>query len=144
MQWPFVPWPSVRWPFVRWPFDRWPCVRVAFSPGVVQVFLGLEPSTSYSMHFFTQLSSSFRNTCPYHRSLFCCNSNTNVMSSIPDLSLSAPYLNGKKMTKKVCTHCTGAIFFFQLSTASSVDFAICSFYINLYLYINLAYSSGQA
>ena len=27
--------------------------------------LGLEPSTSYSMHFFTQ-TSSFRSTCPYH------------------------------------------------------------------------------
>ena len=47
--------------------------------------LGLGPSTSYSMHFFAQ-SSSFRSTCPYHRSLFCCN--TNAMSSIPSLSLS--------------------------------------------------------
>ena len=27
--------------------------------------LGLEPSTLYSMHFFTQSSSSFRSTCPY-------------------------------------------------------------------------------
>ena len=26
--------------------------------------LGLEPSTSYSIHFFTQSVSSFRNTCP--------------------------------------------------------------------------------
>jgi len=34
--------------------------------------LGLTPSTSYSIHFFTQSLSSFRNTCPYHRSLFCC------------------------------------------------------------------------
>jgi len=32
---------------------------------------GLAPSTSYSIHFFTQSLSSFRNTCPYHRSLFC-------------------------------------------------------------------------
>jgi len=47
--------------------------------------LGLGPSTSYSMHFFTQ--SSFRNTCPYHHSLFCCN--TNVMSSTSSLSLSS-------------------------------------------------------
>ena len=52
--------------------------------------LGLGPSTSYSMHFFTQSSSAFRSTCPYHSSLFCCN--TNAMSSIPSLSLSAPYL----------------------------------------------------
>ena len=49
--------------------------------------LGLGPSTSYSMHFFTQSSSSFRSTCPYQRSLFCCN--TNAMSSIPSLSLSS-------------------------------------------------------
>ena len=42
--------------------------------------LGLEPSTSCSIHFFTQSSSSFRNTWPYQRSLFCCN--TNAMSNI--------------------------------------------------------------
>ena len=34
--------------------------------------LGVEPSTSYYVHFFTQSVSFFRNTCPYHRSLFCC------------------------------------------------------------------------
>jgi len=48
--------------------------------------LGLGPSTSYSMHFFTQSSSSFHSTCSYQRSLFCCN--TNAISSIPILSLS--------------------------------------------------------
>ena len=37
-------------------------------------------------YFFTQSSSSFRSTCPYHRSLFCCH--TNAMSSISNLSLS--------------------------------------------------------
>jgi len=49
--------------------------------------LGLGPSTSQSMYFFTQLSSSFHSTCPYQRSLFCCN--TNAMSSIPSLSLNS-------------------------------------------------------
>jgi len=34
--------------------------------------LSLEPSTSYSIHFFTQSLSSFRNICPYHRNMFCC------------------------------------------------------------------------
>jgi len=34
--------------------------------------LGLEPSTSYSRHFFTQSVSSFRNTRPYQCNLFCC------------------------------------------------------------------------
>ena len=48
---------------------------------------GLGPSTSYSMHFFTQSSSSFCSTCPYHRSLFCCNAS--AVSSIPNLSLSS-------------------------------------------------------
>jgi len=48
---------------------------------------GLGPSTSYSMNFFTQPSSSFHSTCPYHRRLFCCN--TNATSSIPNLSLSS-------------------------------------------------------
>ena len=42
--------------------------------------LGLEPSTSYSIHFFTHSVSSFHNTCPYHRNLFCCS--INIISSI--------------------------------------------------------------
>ena len=50
--------------------------------------LGLGPSTSYSIHFFIQSSSSFRSTYQYQRSLFCCN--TSAMSSIP--SLSTPYV----------------------------------------------------
>ena len=43
--------------------------------------LGLVPSTLYSIHFFTQLLSSFRSTCPYHyhRNLFRCS--TEIMSS---------------------------------------------------------------
>ena len=45
--------------------------------------LGLWPSASYPIHFFTQ-SSSFCNTCPYHCRPFCCN--TNVMSSIPNFT----------------------------------------------------------
>jgi len=47
--------------------------------------LGLELSTSYSIHFFTQSVSSFRNTCPYHHNLFC--GSINIISSIPSLSL---------------------------------------------------------
>jgi len=45
------------------------------------------PSTSYSIHFFTQPVSSFRSTCPYHRNLFCCS--INIISSIPSLSLNS-------------------------------------------------------
>ena len=46
--------------------------------------LCLEPSTSYSIHFFT---SSFCSTCPYHRNLFCCS--INIISSIPSVSLNS-------------------------------------------------------
>jgi len=38
-------------------------------------------------NFFTQLLSSFRSTCLYHHSLFCCS--TKIMSSNPSLSLIA-------------------------------------------------------
>jgi len=42
----------------------------------LQVFfcllLGLAPSTSYSIHLFTQSLSSFRNTCPYHHFYHLC------------------------------------------------------------------------
>ena len=58
--------------------------------------LGLGPSTSYSVHFFAQSSSSFRSTCPYQRSLFCCN--TNVMSSIYMLCLAKRPRNLKCLT----------------------------------------------
>ena len=43
--------------------------------------LGLGPCTSYSMHFFTQ-SSSFRNTCPYHRSLLSLLISSSSISAI--------------------------------------------------------------
>jgi len=63
----------------------------SFSHNLCQVFfglpLGLAPSTSYSIHFFTQSLSSFCNTCPFHRNLFCCS--TKIMSSNPSLSLTA-------------------------------------------------------
>jgi len=53
----------------------------------LQVFfgllLGLAPSTSYSIYFFTQSLSSFHNTCPFYGSLFCCS--TEIMSSNPSL-----------------------------------------------------------
>ena len=66
-----------------------PCTWQSFSTISLQVFLGLPlglaPSTSYSIHFFTQSLSSFRNTCPYHLSLFCCS--IEIMSSNPSFFL---------------------------------------------------------
>jgi len=64
------------------------CLTV-FSHNLCQVFfglpLGLAPSTSYCIHFFTQSPSSFCSTCPYYRNLLCCR--TEIMSSNPSLSL---------------------------------------------------------
>ena len=65
----------------------WQCSRTTSFQVLFGLPLGLEPSTSYSMHFFTQSSSFFRSTCPYQRSLFCCN--INAMSSTPSLSFSS-------------------------------------------------------
>ena len=48
--------------------------------------LGLAPSTSNSIHLFTQSLSSFHSTYPYRCNLFCCS--TKIMSSNPSLSLS--------------------------------------------------------
>jgi len=70
------------------------CTLESFSTISLQVFfglpLGLAPSTSYSIHFFTQSLSSFCSTYPYHHNLFCCS--TKIMSSNPSLSLSTLYL----------------------------------------------------
>jgi len=60
------------------------------------LFHNLSPSLLWStswpgtLHFilFTQSLSSFCNTCPYDRSLFC--RSTEIMSSNPSLSLSQP------------------------------------------------------
>ena len=65
-----------------WQSSRTTSIQVLFG-----LPLGLGPSTSYFMHFFTQSSSSFRSTCPYQRSLFCCN--INAMSSTPSQFLQA-------------------------------------------------------
>ena len=47
----------------------WQSSRITSLQVLFGLPLGLGPSTSYSMHFFTQPSSSFRSTCPYQRSL---------------------------------------------------------------------------
>jgi len=63
-----------------------PCALQSFSTISLQVFfglpLGLVPSTSYSIHFFTQSLSSFRSTWPYHRNLFCCSTNSSLPLNI--------------------------------------------------------------
>jgi len=57
------------------------------SPGSLWSTSWSAPSTLYSIHFFTQLLPSFHNICPYHRNLFCCN--TEIMSPNPSLSLNS-------------------------------------------------------
>ena len=65
------------------------CAWQAFSTISLQVFfglaLGLAPSASFSIHFFTQSLSSYCSTCQYHSNLFSCS--TKMMSSNPSLSL---------------------------------------------------------
>ena len=54
--------------------------------------LGLEPSTSYSIHLFTQ-SVSFSQYMPYHRNLFCCSrSYQDYIIILFLVFLSTPYL----------------------------------------------------
>ena len=54
--------------------------------------LGLEPSTSYSIHFFTQSVPSFHSTYPYHRNPFCCSMNI-ILYHLFLVFLSTPYLH---------------------------------------------------
>jgi len=100
--------------------------------------LGLEPSTSYSIHFFTQSVSSFHSTCPYHRNLFCCNINS--IWSIPSLSLNSllgtlsftltlhihltilisAHWSATSLQHAQCSHCKGSI-----SYGNSVCLSVC-------------------
>ena len=84
---------SGRHPNFAASLNRWRHLYLAGRPSrwalahiLVGLPLGLEPSTLYSIYFFTQSLSSFCNTCPYHRNLFCCSINI-ILSSIPSLSL---------------------------------------------------------
>ena len=91
----------------------------SFSTISLQVFfglpLGLAPFTSYSIHFFTQSLSSFLNTCPYHRSLFCCS--TEIMSSNPSLSLN-PLLGILSCSSHSSSCCSS-------SSSSSSRYGVC-------------------
>jgi len=57
--------------------------------------LGLEPFTSYSIHFFTR---SFHSTCAYHHNLFCCSINIKKPKLKPE-----PTVNFKNFSH-VCVH----------------------------------------
>jgi len=65
------------------------CLTVFFynlSPSFLWSTSWPAPSTSYSIHFFTQSLSFFCSTCPYHCNMFWCS--TEIMSSNPTLSVS--------------------------------------------------------
>jgi len=80
------------------------CAWQSFSTTSLQVLfslpLGLGPSASCSIHFFTQSSSSFHNTCPSHHSLFCV---IPFFSSIP-LKNFSPLLTWKSVFYLNATH----------------------------------------
>jgi len=52
--------------------------------------LGLEPSTSYSIHFFTQTVSSFRSMCPYQ---ICTGTNIHTCMTCTDYRIWATSTN---------------------------------------------------
>jgi len=70
-----------------WQFFCTTSLQILFSLPV-----GQAPSSSYSMHFFTQSLSSFHNICPYHHNLFCCS--IEIMSSSPS--------NGMHQNQQMC------------------------------------------
>ena len=69
-------------------FVQFTCLTV-LSDNLCPGPLGLEPSTSYSMHFFTQSSSSFRSTCHTNAA---CSAAIPMLCHLYLVSLSAPYL----------------------------------------------------
>ena len=85
----FITFLHLQWPMACSLFNlrAWQSSRTTSFQVFFGLPLGLEPSTWCSIHFFTQSSSSFRNTRPYQRSLFCCY--TSAMSSTRSLSLSS-------------------------------------------------------
>jgi len=99
--------------------------------------LGLEPSASYSIHFFTQSVSSFRSSCPYHHTLFCCSINT--ISSIPSLSLNS-LLGTLSFTWTLHIHLT--IFISARWSATSFSFLTsqASLLCSILLHTRLLYS----
>ena len=53
--------------------------------------LGLGPSTSYSIHFFTQPSSSFRRACAHAHTSAACSAAIPMLCHLYLISLSTPY-----------------------------------------------------
>jgi len=97
------------------------CVWQSFCTVCVQVFfglpVGLAPSSSYSIHFFTQSLSVFHSTCPYHHNMFCCS--TEIMSSNPSFSLN-PLFGTLSCSLMPCIHLT--IFISAHWSAASFSF----------------------
>jgi len=80
--------------------------------------LGLAPSISYSIHFFTLRLSSFCSTCPNHHNMFCCN--TKIILSNPSLSqnslfgtLSSSLTTNPSGHSQLCSLKCHIIFFLQ-------------------------------
>jgi len=113
----------------------------SFSMFSLQVFfglpLGLAPSTSYSIYFFTQSLSSFRNTCPYHCSLLCCS--TEIMSSNLSLSLN-PLLGILSCSFTLHIHLTTLISACWSATSFSLLTGQASLPCNILLCTQLLYS----
>jgi len=93
--------------------------------------------TSYSIHFFTKSLSSFCNTCPYHRNLFCYSAK--IMSSNPSLSLN-PLLG--TLSCILTPHIVLIILIYACWSATSFSFVMSqtSLPCNILLRIQLLYN----
>jgi len=118
--------------------------HIYLSPQSVSKFfclpLGLAPSTSHSIYFFTQSLSSFRSTCPYYLNLFWCS--TKIMTSNPSLSLN-PLLRTLSCTLMLHIHLT--ILISHLMTAdtshsSTTNSSTCT--NSEYKFISIHYSES--
>jgi len=113
----------------------------SFSTISLQVYfglsLGLAPSTSYTVHFFTQSLSSFRSTCPYQRNLFCCS--PEIMSSNPSLFLN-PLLGTLSCSLTIHVHLTILISAHWSATSFSFLTGHVSLPCNILLHTQLLYN----
>jgi len=115
-----------------------------FYTNSLQVFfglpLGLAPSTSYSIHFFTQSLSSFRNTCPYQHNLPCCS--TKIMSFNPSHCLNF-LLGTLSFILKPHIHLTILISAHWSATSFSFLVGQVSLSCNILLHTQLLYTIRQ-
>jgi len=113
------------------------CLAIFFAQPLFMSSLVYLLVWSIFIHFFTQSVSSFRSTCPYHRSLFCCT--INIISSIPSLSVNS-LLGTLSFTLTLLIHLTILISARWSATSFSFLTGQVSLPCNILLHTQLLYS----